>query len=167
MSYLKWKRINEFLEVSENGQVKSHGKLICGEVCKNGYIRIHVSNNGVVFKLLVHRLVAQAFIPNPDNLPCVNHLDGNKANNVVENLEWCTYSRNSQHAYDIGLRDLPEGERNTQHKLTETQVLEIRRTYVKGKHSEYNSYGLANKYGVTPRTIQDIVKRKTWKHVLG
>lgn len=52
----------------------------------------------------IHRLVATAFIPNPDNLPCINHLDGDKKNNMVDNLEWCSYSRNNQHAYDLGLK---------------------------------------------------------------
>lgn len=52
---------------------------------------------------MIHRLVAQAFIPNPDDLPCVNHKDGNKLNNSVENLEGCSYSENRKHAYDNGL----------------------------------------------------------------
>ena len=135
MHCLKWKMFNSFIEVSENGDVKSHGKLIKGETCKNGYKRIHVSDNGESFKFLVHRLVACAFIPNPDNLPCVNHKDGNKQNNCVDNLEWCTYSYNQKHAFKTGLRDCND-EKNTQHKLSQSDVLEIRKLYVKGKHCE-------------------------------
>lgn len=91
----------------------------CGDVRKivNGKIRVlkggHYSN-GYEFVALTrsyrhsenhsrHRLVAEAFIPNPYNLPCVNHKDGNKQNNSVDNLEWVTYSENLKHAIDIGL----------------------------------------------------------------
>lgn len=53
---------------------------------------------------LLHRLIAKAFIPNPNNYPCVNHIDGNKLNNEISNLEWCTYSYNEKHAYTLGLK---------------------------------------------------------------
>lgn len=161
MTCLKWTRVNEFIEVSESGRVKSHGKLINGETCKNGYKRVHVSHNGEQYKFLIHRLVATSFIPNPDNLPCVNHIDGNKANNHVDNLEWCSYGENLKHAYDTGLRDLYGTAKRTR-RLTPQQVKEIRASYVRGKQCEYNSYGLANKYGVSPKTIQKIVNGKSY-----
>lgn len=156
------KNVNDFLQVSETGQVFSHGKAIRGEVTRNGYIRIHVSHHGVQYKFLVHRLVAEAFIPNPDNLPQVNHKDGNKQNNSVENLEWCSASDNQKHAYRMGLKSAV-GEKNGQSKLSEKDVIEIRTLYVKGKHTEHNSRGLAKKYGVDPKTILDIVNGKLWK----
>lgn len=158
----KWVSFNSFIEVSENGEIKSHGKLINGEICKAGYRRIHVSHNGTHYKFLVHRLIAETFIPNPDNLPCVNHKDGNKLNNNVNNLEWVTYSENNIHAYRMGLKSA-KGIKNGRHKLTEKDVEAIRAQYVKGKHSENNSYGLAKKYGVSPKTIQQIVNGVTWK----
>lgn len=70
-----------------------------------GYLRLGLRAKGVRKHFNVHRLVAQAFIPNPDNKPFVNHIDGNKANNRVENLEWCDQSENMLHAYNTGLKD--------------------------------------------------------------
>lgn len=70
----------------------------------HGYIQVFVTVNGHQYMRYVHRLVAECFVPNPDNLPQVNHKDGNKANNYYENLEWCTDSENKKHAYRIGLK---------------------------------------------------------------
>ena len=154
-------KFNNFIDVSESGDIKSHGKLINGEITKNGYRRVHVSHNGTQYKFLVHRLVATAFIPNPDNLPCVNHKDGNKLNNNVNNLEWSTYSENNKHAYNTGLRDKYATAKRTR-KLTAKQVEEIRALYVKGKHCKYNSRGLAKKYEVSPRTILKIVNGQSY-----
>ena len=67
------------------------------------YFHTNLCKNGEKKSTSIHRLVAQAFIPNPENKPCVNHIDGNKHNNHVENLEWVTYSENIQHAYRTGL----------------------------------------------------------------
>lgn len=158
------KCVNDFIQVSETGQVFSHGKLIHGEVTRNGYVRIHVSNRNVQYKFLVHRLVAEAFIPNPLCLPQVNHKDGNKLNNSVENLEWCSSSENQKHAYRTGLKNA-NGEKNGHSKLSEKDVIEIRKVYVKGKHSDFNSRGLARKYGVNPKTILDVVNYRNWKDI--
>ena len=164
MNCLKeWKPINEFLEVSSDGEIKSHGKIIQGAICSNGYKQIHVSNKGQSERHFVHRLVAEAFIPNPDKLPVVNHIDGNKQNNAMTNLEWCDYSYNLKHAYKMNLRSAA-GESNNMHKLKESEVLEIRQSYVKRSH-ERNSYNLAKKFGVSPKTIQNIVNGKSWKTI--
>lgn len=163
MNCLKsWKPFNDFIDVSSDGDVKSRGKMLKGEICRNGYKRIHVSKNGIHYKYLVHRLVAETFVPNPFNLPVVNHIDGNKQNNSVANLEWCTYSDNLKHAFKTGLRSC-DGKNNNRHKLTNVDVQEIRRSYIKGKHGALNATGLAKKYGVNPKTILDIVNNKTWR----
>ena len=118
-----WKTIDDVpnLKVSNFGRVISNGKLLQGEKCKNGYIRFHLSRNKWKTHLLAHRLVAEAFIPNPLNLPEVNHKDGDKSNNHVENLEWCTKGENMIHAYKMGLRNA-RGENNPASKLTESQI---------------------------------------------
>ena len=73
---------------------------------KNGYTHYYIRdiNTGKRKDYKAHRLVAEAFIDNPKNYKCVNHIDGNKANNHIENLEWCTHSQNAIHAYENGLR---------------------------------------------------------------
>lgn len=163
MHYLKWKQYSDDIFVCENGEVKSHGKLLKGEITKAGYRRLHISIDGKESKPLVHSMVAELFLPNPLSLPCVNHINGNKLNNRVDNLEWCTYGENLSHAFSINLRNC-NGENNPRSKLTYEQVCEIRLLYVKGKHCKNNSNGLAKKYRVSPRCILDIVKGKTWRY---
>lgn len=97
----------EIYDVSENGIVVNTktNKVLKPYVSKRGYYRVKlytVEHSAKMFQ--VHRLVAQAFIPNPNNLPEVNHIDGNKLNNCVDNLEWCTAKDNTKHAYENGLR---------------------------------------------------------------
>jgi len=111
----------------------------------------------------VHRIVAEAFLPNPLSLPCINHKDGDKWNNHVSNLEWCSYSENSIHAYAIGLRSGQKGETNGTSKLKDDDVRAIRAGYasrVRGWQTE-----MAAKYGVSETIISYIVNWKTYKHV--
>lgn len=74
-------------------------KIFSLEVGKTGYPIIRLHKNGHKRRVTVHRLVAQAFIPNPQNKPCINHKDGNRTNNNINNLEWCTYSENNLHEW--------------------------------------------------------------------
>lgn len=105
----------------------------------------------------MHRLVAQAFLPNPDNLPCVNHLNGDGSDNRVENLEWCTQAQNAAHTAVMGRST--RGEKDAMAKLTERDVIEIRRRYVPRRVS---MHCLAKEYGVTQGAINLILKRKNW-----
>lgn len=96
-----WKDIEGYEDkymVSNYGNVKSNNKVLTKQNGYN-YFRVTLSNNGKRKHFQIHRLVAKAFIPNPKNLPEVNHKDGNKQNNMVENLEWCTRSENELHCY--------------------------------------------------------------------
>lgn len=85
--------------VSNLGNIKSSKKIISQQDNGKGYLVVHLSKNGKPRWLLVHRLVAKAFLDNPLNKPCVNHKDGNRSNNNVDNLEWVTYSENNLHSY--------------------------------------------------------------------
>lgn len=103
--------LNGVFEVTDQGDVYriKNGQREPAKVQKTGrqhnYCVVSYMENGKQKHVYVHRLVAQAFIPNPNNYPQVNHLDGNPLNNAVENLEWCTPKMNVEHAYSTGLAD--------------------------------------------------------------
>jgi len=123
---------------------------------KEGYK--YVGINGKLF--LVHRMVAMAFIPNPDNLPEVDHVDGNKENNIPENLEWVTSAENKRRAWAMGLSKARKGEKQSMSKLTEKEVLEIRAI---GKTMSQKEIGRL--YGVNHQCIYKILKRQRWTHI--
>ncbi len=97
-----WKFINANYEVSDKGNIKSVNYRGTGKsairkqsISKNGYMRVILSDNGKNKTYFVHRLVAEAFIPNPDNLPEIDHIDGDRANNHADNLRWSTRKQNA------------------------------------------------------------------------
>ena len=105
-----WKEILGYegrYEVNTLGQVKAtkSGKVLAPQLGSNGYYKVGLRKQvgGTKKREILHRLVATTFIPNPHNKPQVNHIDGNKLNNNVCNLEWVTASENSQHAFDTEL----------------------------------------------------------------
>lgn len=87
-------------------------KILKAAADKDGYFRVVLQKNGEKKNKIAHRLVAQAFIPNPDNKPQINHIDGNKQNNRLSNLEWCTLAENRIHAFNTGLQFVHKGEKN-------------------------------------------------------
>lgn len=140
---------------------------------KKGYLRVGLQVNGKLITKKVHRLVAECFIENPENKPQVNHINGIKTDNRVENLEWCTAKENVAHAIKNNLfvfstsessvnTVVKAGELNGQSKLTTKDVLEIRSKY---KPRIYTQEMLANEYNVKASCIKDVVNRKSWKHI--
>lgn len=111
----------------------------------------------------VHRLVAMAWIPNPMGLPQVNHIDGNKANNHVSNLEWVDNAENQRHSTRTGLHVHHRGEDHPMVKLTEAQAREIKAKVAAPYRGQLDD--LASEYGVSKYCIFDIKRGKSWKEV--
>jgi len=128
----------------------------------NGYFHVGLLRDGKRKNFYVHRLVAETFLPNPKGLPEVNHLDGNKLNNHVENLEWCTSSHNIQHAYTIGARRPTRmvGQNNPASKLKDSDVVEIRKLL-----GTLSARKIAAKFKVSQPLVSLIGRRMAWKHV--
>lgn len=169
----------EFVEGSNRYQVSNLGRVKSvdytdrfkgrgGEMCtrfKKGRI-LSVTNNGKGYMKVgmsgigqkyIHRLVAEIFIPNPDNKKTVNHIDGNKTNNKLENLEWATHSENQFHSKKTGLAKT--GHRHAQAKLTTDEVEYIRKNYIP-RHEKYGCNALARKFGVSGGHVSYIIKGK-------
>lgn len=128
-----------------------------------GYMHVKLYNGkGSAKSTTTHRVVATTFIENPHNLPEINHKDGNKLNNNVDNLEWVTRSYNVKHAYVFRDPKTYKGSGNKLAKLTEEQVIELR----KERETHKTTYKkLAEKYKIGITLVGYIVNRKTWRHV--
>jgi hypothetical protein len=132
---------------------------------KFGYMRVAIfkqDGKGTVKHIPTHRLVAEAFIPNPENKPQVNHIDCVKSNNVVSNLEWCTGKENQQHALRNGRYKIAKGEMSHYAKLKDAEVVNIKNSRFFHKTS---TKILANMYGVSGATIIRILNGTNWKHI--
>ncbi len=161
-------------EVSSVGRIKSldrivdlgrqinlmKGKLFIVKNDKYGYPKTAISKNKIIKHTTIHRLVAQAFIPNPENKPQVNHRNGIKTDNRVENLEWCTNKENMQHAHRTGIKVNKGGENHQWAKLSVEDVEYIRRNY---NHKTCKLKDLAKRFSVCEGTISLIKNNINWK----
>ena len=158
--FYKISRDGSVISVPRNGTVNFE-KKIKPTIGTNGYLKVSFRCFGKRYTRNIHRLLALTFIDNPNNYPCVNHIDGDKLNNDISNLEWATYSRNVQHAYDNGLTVSVKGESKS--NLTNDDVLRI--VMMKGNGETLKS--ISEDFGVSPSTISDIVLGRTWSHLTG
>jgi len=157
-----WKDIdgfNGYYSVSDRGQVRSNSRVVImkdgrtktikdrilkTKVIKGGYLTVQLSLDGVAKNFPVHRLVATAFIPNPEGKPFINHIDFNPSNNLVENLELCSQKENIWHSYSNGRMIAPQNER-----LDESILSEIKDLIDKG----LSQREIQKKLGVSRKTI--------------
>lgn len=150
------KSLARVVDRGDKGSYLRNEKDLSLSLNKDGYIKVCLQKEGVRTHTNVHILVAKEFIPNPEDLPEVNHKDGNKSNNIISNLEWCTKKFNRQHAYDTGLQKAPKGVKHYKAKLSKKEVIEIRKSKEKG-------VVLAKAYNVSPQTISRVKLNKSYK----
>ena len=173
-----WKDITGYegyYQVSNFGNVKSLDRIIYisniprkrksmllkAKISGSGYYQVCLQKESIRLYPLVHRLVAETFLHKDKNKLYVNHIDGSKINNNVDNLEWVTQSENQLHAYKIGLQKIQYGEDRYVAKLTVKDVVEIKKRLKTGE----TCYRIAKDYPVNQATIFDIHKNKTWVRV--
>lgn len=155
------KSLSRFINNGNSGYF-SKEKILRSNIDIDGYLLVSLCKDAVAKKLKRHRIIAQVFIPNPLNLPEVNHMkvnengESDKSDNRVSNLEWSTGEDNRKHANINGL--LSRGEKHSSSKLTEKEVLEIRASNL--SHNE-----LALMYSTTRSNITKIMNRYRWKHI--
>lgn len=151
--------------------ITKRGEIYCWNSGKREEVRqINTKGYSVVFMLdnnlkltsrTVHSLMAVAFLggyPTPKHV--VNHIDGNKSNNNISNLEVVTQKQNTQHAYDVGLHISLKGERVASSKLTAVQV-----RFIRAAASMFKTSELARAFRVTGSTIRNIINKKSWRHL--
>ena len=150
--------------------VSSDGKVInlkTGYIMKpfinhKGYHVVHLSHNKKSYTIPIHRLVALEFIPNPDNKPQVNHIDGVKSNNSVQNLEWCTCKENIHHAEEHNLRHYNHGSKHHMSKYTDEQIHLVCKLLEENNITQRDIW---LKTGVSTNMIRKIRTHSNWTHI--
>lgn len=135
---------------------KKTGKSMKPYLDKDGYAIINLKQK----HRKVHRLIAITFIPNPDNKPEVNHINGIRNDNRIENLQWVTRTENNRHSWTLG-NQCNKGEKHPQSKLTNQIVKEIFELTELG----WTQQKIADKINLHQSTISDVLRKKTWSHI--
>lgn len=160
-----WKDVNGYeglYKVSNQGNIlivkkKRNQNLL---KAKNGYLLVDLYKNGLKKRISSHRLVALHFLTNTENKPQVNHINGIKEDNRVENLEWVTASENQIHSINNGLKKIIFGENCKYAKITQKEASEIKYGYQNVLHKD-----IAKIYNISRTTVIDIRKARSWKHI--
>lgn len=151
--------------VTSDGRVWSHvsNRFLCPQPHSLGYRTIMLSkgSRGLLKCHYIHRIVAQAFVENPDAYTEVNHKDGVKENNDASNLEWCTHLHNMRHAERTRLRKAAKGEQHGMSKLDGRSVNRIRALRVEGQTLRE----IAQRFSVSMSLVSHIARNNIWKHV--
>lgn len=160
-----WKEVigyEDYYSVSNFGNLysKRYKRIKKSHLHKTGYPSSTFTVNYISSAKKVHRLVAEAFIPNTDNKQHIDHIDGNKQNNYYLNLRWCTHAENIAFAWVLGLYN-NIGSKHGMSKLNESAVSNIKKEITEGK----KSVDIARKYNISQQTICDIKKGRLWNHV--
>lgn len=148
-------------ELNKNAEFRNKNTgLILKHIYTRRYPSVNLYNSNGSKSLSIHRLIAEHYIPNPNNYPYVNHIDGNKLNNSITNLEWCTPKQNNDHAITMGLQKVV-GEENGCSKLTDEQVSKIKYLLSIGTHQRV----IGKQFGVSQTLVHFIKRGKLWKHI--
>lgn len=164
--------LERYLPRADGGVYKVASKQLKTPINRDGYPTVRLYKNRKATSLKVHRLVAITFIPNHQNKKVINHIDGDKTNNKIDNLEWVTHKENTLHAYKTGLKKPPnpnangeiQGEKNSGSKLTNEKVRFIRKN-ARVCGGNFTNKQLANMFNVGETVVSNIIHRKKWKHV--
>ena len=150
-------------EVNNYGMIRNSmtQKVLSPFIDNDGYYRNAISVRGISYKQAVHRFVAQAFIPNPENKPQVNHIDGDKSHNEYSNLEWVTCSENVIHAWKIGLNKSRLGSDSPLSHYTDKQIHSVCKLLEKFLSNKE----ISKITGVDRKYITDIKKGRRWTHI--
>lgn len=141
-------------------------RIMKQEIGSNGYYRVNLTKNSKSKHPTVHRLVGLTFISNPENKPQINHLNGNKLDNRVDNLQWVSISENTIHAIETGLIKVRKGDECSMRKIDSVKAKEIKELLFKKSENKLSLQKIADICGTTRNIVKDIHNGNSWKHII-